>query len=228
MKTSNKLLLIFFITLVSLMLISDTILWSNAKRGVYGENIFGQREEDNLSRTNAPLQPFKVIKVETHEEQWWVNVTLAGKYAVSNFSMKDSALASFRQVGDTLILHPIRADRDRLINVYCPEFTTLILEDSTKATVSLFNQSQFTVRAGEKCVVNLSSTKFRSLDLRGGKQSAVVFNYGCEIDTLHMALGKGSDFRSNDVPFKQVDMEMDEWAVFSVDGRSIPAMKQVK
>jgi len=228
MKTSNKLILIFFITLVSGMLISDIVLWANFKRGVLGHSPFGDREEDNLSRTNAPLQPFKVIKVETHEEQWWVNVTLAEKYAINNFSMKDSALASFRQVGDTLIIHPIRADRDRLINVYCPAFTTLIMENDTKVTVSLFDQNQFAVRAGEKCVVNLSSTKFRSLDLRGGVKSSVVFNYGCEIDTLHMALGKGSDFRSNDVPFKQVDMEMDEWAVFSVDGRSIPAMKQVK
>lgn len=225
MKTSNKLLLIFFITLVSLMLISDIVLWANFKRGVYGNNLFGNREESYKPRPATTLQPFKIIKIEADSLEQWVNIELAKEYAIRNDGLDSTEAKFYRQEGDTLF---IRAIPKGQIFVYCPAFTTLVMNDATQTTVSLFNQDQFTVRAGEKCVVNLSSTKFRSLDLRGGVKSSVVFNYGCEIDTLHMALGKGSDFRSNDVPFKQVDMEMDEWAVFSVDGRSIPAMKQVK
>lgn len=225
MKTSNKLLLIFFITLVSLMLISDIVLWANFKRGVYGNNLFGKREENYKPRPATTLQPYKVIKIEADSVEQWVNIELAKEYAIRNDGLSDTVATFCRQEGDTLFVRAIPRGQ---IFVYCPAFTTLIMNDRTKTTVSLFKQDQFTVRAGERCMVNLSSTKFGSLDLRGGKQSSVVFNYGCEIDTLHMALGKGSDFRSNDVPFKQVDMEMDEWEVFSVDGRSIPAMKQIK
>jgi hypothetical protein len=226
MKTSNKLLLLFCGIIVALTLLSNIVLRANLhNKDYYSGNPFSPTQDKHDFRPKPPvtLQPFKIIKLVGNPDSRGIEINHKDTYTVYKNQFEDTSAINYHQVGDTLLL---QLDQNG-ITVNCPSFSTVILGDHTSANVRGFQLPALTVSGGKESGLLLDGAQLGKLDVIGEKTNLMLY-IGTKVDTLNLVLGRGSELLALDVPFQQVNMQLDSLAKFDIQGRSISAFRQIK
>ncbi len=222
MKTSNKLLLSFVGLIVLLMLLADTVMWANYKRGKSGDGDLGA--DGNYTRTKTiPVSAFKVLKIEGDGDRKQ-DVLRKEKYEIS--FLGDSTQFVYSVQNDTMFIK-LRGGGQFMLG--CPEVKTVILSDGGGVSLQNFDVHEMNISADRSSYIELINLKANVLNVKGGEETE-YFAMGeySKIDSIHLQLGKYSTLRSYDVPYEHVSMDVDNLENLELRGKSLSSMKQIK
>lgn len=223
MKTSTKLLLSFVGLIVLLMLLVDTVLWANYKRGKSGDGGLNPDEHYANIRT-VHINAFHVLKINSkigHKQ----SVVKAEKYEITFWGEEKQQLPYSIQ-NDTMFIN-LRDGES--FSVGCPDLKTVILSGDNGVSLQNFDLPALSIIAGESCKIELTGMKVGVLDIKGGEFSE--FEAGgsdSRIDSINLQLGASSAIRSYDVPYNHVSMNVDKLKDLQLTGASLSSMKQIK
>ncbi|PWV48148.1 hypothetical protein [Chitinophaga sp. S165] len=222
MKTSNKLLLSFVGLIVLLMLLADTVMWANYKRGKSGDGDLGADEHFTRTKT-IPINAFKVLKIEG-DGQRKQDVIRREKYEIS--FLGDSTQFVYAVQNDTMFIK-LRGEGQFVLG--CPEVKTVILSGGSGVSLQNFDVHEMNISADNSSYIELISLKANVLNVKGGEETE-YFAMGeySQIDSIHLQLGKSSSLKSFDVPYGHVSMDVDNLQELELRGKSLSSMKQIK
>ncbi|SHM22115.1 hypothetical protein [Chitinophaga sp. CF418] len=223
MKTSNKLLLSFVGLIVLLMLLSDTVMWANFKRGRSGDGLL--TDDDNKGKEiRIPVSAFKVLKIEGVASDR-LTVDRDEKYQIYFWGDKDQRF-DYSTRNDTMFIK--LKDGDHFV-LECPALQTVILSEGNGISLRRFELPSLNILAGKSCNVELIDMKVNVLDVKGGEESEfVAMGKKSLIDSIHLQLGQSSVLKSYEVPYGHVSMAVDSLRELQLTGESLTSMKQIK
>jgi len=224
MKTSNKLLLSFAGLIVLLMLLSDTVIWANYKRGRSGDGLLTDNDDDNGKGRSVALGQFKVVKIQGKGSDK-IGIQHDEKFQISYWSDKEQQFVYSTQ-NDTLF---ITLRKDDQFTVKCPSVNTIILSGQSGVSIRDFDVPEIHVIGRDSSEIELVNNKLGILDVTAGI-AADFTNTGDEsrIDSIHLELGKGSRLKSFNIPYRGVSMKVDSLQELLLEGRSLSSLKQIK
>lgn len=221
MKTSYKLLIAFAGLLILLMLIADGVIWANYKKGYNGKEAI--RTEVNQPRRGQDLKPFKVLVLEGSRDHT-LPIAKSDKNVVV-FTENQDGKFMYSLHNDTLFLN---LNNYHISVLECTDLTDVVVKGSA-VLLQRFNQPVLNVHAKDGCRIGLIDVQLGKLTVSGGE--------GCElklqgdyskVDSLQVALGKNSAVESYNVPYKDVQMDIETLAVFRMEGISAASIKKIR
>ncbi|MCF6406581.1 hypothetical protein L3C95_27030 [Chitinophaga filiformis] len=223
MKTSNKLLLSFVGLIVLLMLLSDTVMWANYKRGKSGDGLLTD-DNNNSKEHKIAVNAFKVLKIEgTSSDR--LTVDSDEKYQISFWGEKDQRF-DYRTQNDTMF---IKLKDGEHFTLQCPALQTVILSEGTGISVREFKLPSLNILAGKSCRIELIDMNVNVLDVTGGEENEfIAMGNKSLVDSIHLQLGKSSVLKSYEVPYGRVSMAVDSLRELELRGESLTSMKQIK
>lgn len=224
MKTSNKLLLSFAGLIVLLMLLSDTVIWANYKRGRSGDGLLTDNDNDNGQRRSIAIGQFKVIKIQGRGPDK-LGIQKDEKFQISYWSDQEQQFLYSTQ-NDTLF---ITLRKDDHFTVRCPSVHTVILSETGGVSIRDFQTPEIHVSGTDSSEIELVNNKVGILDVTAGVASNFT-NTGDEssIDSIHLELGRGSRLKSFNIPYRGVSMKVDSLEELLLEGRSLSSLKQIR
>ncbi len=221
MKTSYKLLIAFAGLLILLMLIADGVIWANYKKGYNGKEAI--RTEVNQPRRGQDLKPFKVLVLEGTRDNNLPVIKSDKNVAVFTENQDGKFEYSFHN--DTLFLN---LKNYHVSILECTDLTDVVIKEGA-VFLQRFNQPVLNVHAKEGCSIDLIDVQLGKLTVSGGEgcELKVQGDYS-KIDSLQVALGKNSALESYNVPYKDVQMDIQTLAVFRMEGVSASAIKKIR
>ncbi|SFO25209.1 hypothetical protein SAMN05428949_4664 [Chitinophaga sp. YR627] len=221
MKTSYKLLIAFAGFLVLLMLIANSVMWANFKRGYSGKGPITM--EVNKPRTGLDLKPFKVLVLEGPRDSH-LPVIKADKNVVV-FREDQNGKFMYSYHNDTLFLN---LNKHNVSVLECTDVTDVILKEGS-VFLQQFNQPVLNVLAKEGCGIHIIDVQLGKLAVSGGDgcELKVEGDYS-KVDSLQVTLGKNSAVESYNVPYKDVQMDIETLAVFRMEGISAASIKKIR
>ncbi|SDE99432.1 hypothetical protein [Chitinophaga filiformis] len=223
MKTSNKLLLSFVGLIVLLMLLSDTVMWANYKRGRSGDGLLTDDDKNGKER-KTPVSAFKVLKIEGISSDR-LTVERDEKYQIYFWGEKDRKF-DYSVQNDTMFIK--MKDGDDFV-LECPALQTVILSEGNGVSLRNFNLPSLNILAGKSCNVQLIDMKVNVLDVKGGEENEFeAAGKNSQVDSIYLQLGKSSVLRSYAVPYGHVSMAVDSLRELELTGESLTSMKQIK
>lgn len=224
MKTSNKLLLSFVGLIVSLMLVSDTVIWANYKRGWSGDGPISGDDRVVKRVTVTPMPTFKVLKIEGPSTRQ-LEISKGEQCKLTSSGEKKPEY-TYSDQNDTLYLK--MGDDDQL-TLKCPSLEALILSEGISVNIRELELPALTVVTGDTCGIALYDVKVGRLDVKGGvKNDYQAQGDSSRIDSLYLVLGKFSEVRSFNIPYSYISMDVDSLSVLNLEGRSLNSMKYIK
>jgi len=222
MKTSNKLLLSFVGLIVLLMLLSDTVMWANYKRGRSGDGLL--TDDDNTRERMIPVSAYKVLKIEGMTRNR-LTVDRGEKYQIKFWGDKDQQL-NYSTRNDTMFIK-LRGENPFVLQ--CPALQTVILSEGTGISLRDFDLPALNIQAGKSCDIELIDVKVNVLDVSGGEENAfTAMGNKSRVDSIHLQLGKSSVLKSFEVPYGHVSMAVDNLRELQLTGESLTSMKQIR
>lgn len=222
MKTSNKLLLSFLGLIVLLMLLSDTVIWANYKKGKSGDGAL--TDDDNNKVNKIPVSAFKVLKIQGKVD-FRQSVVKTEKYELSFWGNKDQKFLYSTQ-GDTMSIKLRDGDH---FSLGCPSLEMVILSDESGVSLQNFDLPSLNIEADKSCDIELIDMRVNVLGVKGGEENEfVAMGEKSRIDSIHLRLGKSSVLKSFDVPYGHVSMDVDSLRELELRGESLSSMKQIK
>jgi hypothetical protein len=236
MKTSNKILLIFFVMATLLVTVVHVALYAKYKRGDYVsfDKIWEGRFEEHA------LPKVKYVSITGLNR---CNILPAAESKIKIFKMKDTRL-SYRISNDTLVI-----DGDSLvgkqgyengirnyqtINLYLPGneainvlYTGLFVNGSSDTTsapswqINLLNKSRLTADD-----FNNKKTFFNHLQINANR-STVTFNEETFINELSIQ-GSAAIITNHSSGIKQLHMSVDSTSTVILQGKSVNDIKFTK
>jgi hypothetical protein len=223
MKTSNKLLLSFVGLIVLLMLLSDTVMWANYKRGRSGDGLL--TDDDNKSKEKSiPVNAFKVLKIDGNVN-FRLTVERDEKYRINFQGDKDQHFIYSTQ-NDTMFIKLRDGDQ---FTLKCPALQTVILSEGSGISLRQFELPALNILADKSCDIELIDMKVNVLDVKGGEENEfAAMGNSSRVDSIHLQLGKSSVLKSFEVPYGHVSMAVDSLRELQLTGESLTSMKQIK
>jgi len=223
MKTSNKLLLSFVGLIVLLMLLSDTVMWANYKRGRSGDGLLTDDDINSRERMIS-VSAYKVLKIEgTTSDR--LTVDRGEKYQIKFWGPKDQQL-NYSTRNDTMFIK-LRGEDPFVLQ--CPSLQTVILSEGTGISLREFNLPTLKIQAAKSCDIELIDMKVNVLDVNGGDENEfTAMGKDSQVDSIHLQLGRSSVLKSFEVPYGHVSMAVDSLRELQLTGESLTSMKQIK
>ena len=222
MKTSNKLLLSFVGLIVVLMLLSDTVMWANYKRGRSGDGLL--TDDDNGKEISKPVNAFKVLKIEGKVNDR-LTVVRGEKYQIKFWGDKDQRF-NYSTQNDTMLIKLRDGDH---FTLGCPALQTVILSEGSGISMQEFNLPALNILADKSCNIELINMKVNVLDVKGGEENEfTAMGKDSKVDSISLQLGKSSVLKSYEVPYGHVSMAVDNLRGLELTGESLTSMKQIR
>lgn len=223
MKTSNKLLLAFVGLIVLLMLLSDTVMWANYKRGRSGDGLLTD-DNLNMKRDRITTSAFKVLKIKGDVDSH-LFIESDEKYQLL-FTSDKNQQPIYTAQNDTLF---IELKQGHYVTVRCPALQTVILSEGTGVDIQQLHLPELNILAGKSCSMRLVDMRVKVLDVQGGEENNFqATGNNSRIDSIHLQLGKSSVLKSYDVPYGHVSMSVDSLQDLQLTGESLTSMKQIQ
>lgn len=221
MKTSYKLLIAFAGFLSLLLLIANTVIWANYKRGYTGRESITVKE--NTPSKFEDLPPFKVLKLQGIPGHGFPVIKTANNRILFTEHHKDAFLYTIQN--DTMILNL----KDNHVTILeCNQLTGVVVEEGS-ALIQDFQAPAFEVTAAKGCDISLFNIQTDRLSIQGGESINLSVQGGSSrIDTLQVTLGRGSVVNSHDVPYGHVMMDVSNLSQLNLTGASLNALKQIR
>lgn len=221
MKTSYKLLIAFAGLLVLLMLIANTVIWANYKRGYSGRGPI--KVEVNKERRGLELQAFKVLVIEGPRDHN-LPVMKSDKNNVVFIEDVDGKF-EYSYHNDTLFLN---LKQSHVVVLECTALTDVVIKEGA-VFLQKFNQPVLNVKAKDGCGIQLIDVQLGKLDVSGGEGCGLKIEGDfSKVDSLRVALGKNSAVESYNVPYGDVQMDIENLTSLQMVGTSLSSIKKIR
>lgn len=251
MKTSTKLLLGFFGSLVLLMLCTDIVLRANFSKGITNAN-FG-RSTPNEPPTTITLQPFQVVKLQTasgrplYDTAFETRVRQArsmdGK-TTSETTIKSTWPSGFvnissdknytltkgstdsilvRYAADTLILTVFRGGN---LELKAPHITQVIAP-SSHLRISNYKEPALVITTGPNVEASVNNNQVGTLSFSGGQGGTLDINEETTADSVNIALGKGSKLRFKGA-YQRGHIQVDSLQEIELSEKVLQKIREIK
>lgn len=221
MKTSYKLLIAFAGLLSLLLLIANTVIWANYKRGYTGKESISTKEETPMKFQDLP--PFKVLKVRGIPGHSFTAMKTANNKII--FHEEHKELTPYSIQNDTMFLN-LKDNHVTLLE--CNQLTSVIVEEGS-VLLQDFQSPVFEVTAAKGCDISLFNIQTGRLRIQGVEETnlSIQGEYS-KIDTLQATLGRGSVVNSYDVPYGHIIMDVSNLSQLNMTGASLTSLKQIR
>ncbi|NML36752.1 hypothetical protein HHL17_06025 [Chitinophaga sp. G-6-1-13] len=251
MKTSNKLLLGFFGSLVLLMLCTDIVLRANFANGITNSTFGKRRPAEQL--TTITLQPFQVVKIlsasghpqydtlnetrvrqartlngettsETTVRSTWASGFInivANKNYTLTKDVTDSVLVSY--AADTLILTVFNASN---LELKAPSITQVIAP-SSHVRINNYQIPSLTITAGPNVEAYVNNNQVGTLSFSGGQGGTLLVNEETTADSVNIALGKGSKLHFKGA-YQRGHIQVDSLQEIELSEKVLQKIKEIK